>query len=483
MDKNSGDNRFPTENTQEQHDAPLASPKQLNTLFRLAIRLIAVGVLLYVSLNHLDKIGEALMKLYQLLRPLLIGGLIALILNAPMGALERLLFFLSRKMGVRKVRKKVISFIALALTFLLAVLIIYLIGNTIIPQLISSTRNILQKAQTNIPAAIPKLMSLLDRMEGIGIDTSSLEEWVAGFNVNEVLNTVSENAMKILNTLTDSIGSIISGASSIISGTFTAFTAVIFSLYILANKKELSCQCKKLSYAYLKKSAAERLFEICSLTSKTFSNFISGQCLDALLLGSLCFVTMTIFRFPYALAISTLITVTAVIPYIGSFLGGAFGVLLMILDNPLQALLFVALFIVDQQIDNHLLYPRVVGGSVGLPAIWTFAAVIIGGSIWGVLGMVLFIPLFSVLYTLIRTNVGKRLEARGISAEALEAELREDALPVLSEPSSLPAEASEPAKAAPPLSERIKALRTSAAAWLSARLPEKKRDDTGDSEE
>lgn len=155
---------------------------------------------------------------------------------------------------------------------------------------------------------------------------------------------------------------------------------------------------------------------------ETFSNFISGQCLEAVILGTMFFISMNIFGFPYPLAISSLIAATAIIPYIGAFLGCFFGMLLMIIDDPIKALWFLLMFLIIQQIENNFIYPRVVGGSVGLPAIWTFTAVIIGGGVCGIVGMILFIPLFSVLYTLLRGNVHSRLDARGIVIESEEEE-------------------------------------------------------------
>ncbi len=379
-------------------------------LFLLALKLVAIGIILYVSLNHLDKIGGALQWLYSVFSPLLTGVLLAFVLNTPMCALERLLSRIFAYFG-KTPRKRLISTLALTLTFLIAILIIVLIGNTIIPQVIDSLTGIIQKVQNNLP----RYIEMLTELERFGVDTDSLAEWISSIDLNAIIQKITDNAMSI-------IGTVASSATSIVTWLFTAITAVVFAIYILANKKVLGEQLFKIGYAYGKKSMVDKAGEICAMTAKTFSQFISGQCLDACILGILCFITMTIFRFPYALAISALITVTAIIPYIGAFLGVAFGVLLMILDDPIRALLFVVLFIVVQQIDNHLIYPRVVGNSVGLPAIWTFAAVIVGGGVFGVVGMVLFIPLFSVVYTLIRSNVHNRLTERGISVDSFHSE-------------------------------------------------------------
>lgn len=370
-----------------------------DSIFHLALKLVAIGIVLYVTLSHIDKVGAVLGGIYDLLMPLLMGALLALVLNTPMCALERLCRFIGRRLHLPE-NQRVSSIIALVLTFGLALGLIYFIGNNIVPQIIESVSGIVRKIRDNMP----EYLALLEKY---GVDTDPISSWLRTIDVNKLISQFSEGALNL-------IGTVVSGASSIISGAFNAFTIVVFAIYILANKAKLGMQVKRIMYAYIKKPIVDKTLEICAMTSSTFSSFISGQCLDAVILGLMMFIAMSLFGFPYALAVCSLITVTAVIPYIGAFLGGAFGVLLMVIDEPLRAVFFVVLFIVVQQVDNHLVYPRVVGGSVGLPAIWTFAAVIIGNGVCGILGMILFIPLFSVLYTLIGTNVTSRLKRRGI---------------------------------------------------------------------
>lgn len=378
--------------------------------FAATLKIVLCAVALYVGLNHLGVIFGALKWVYGIFEPLLIGALIALILNTPMRAIEELLRKLASKLRT-KPSGRLIEIIALILTFVAAFLVIYIVGGTVVPQLVESIKTMVSSIQRNIP----EFMKLLDELEGRGINTAPIEKFLSDIDVNDMIKKVTDNAMNIINT-------ILSSATSIVTGLFKAISAVVFAVYILANKKHLGMQLKKLAYAYLKKPTVDHACDIATMSERTFSDFISGQCLDAFILGMLMFITMSIFRFPYALAISVLIMVTALIPYIGAFLGGAFGVLLMIMDDPIRALLFLVLFIVVQQIDNHLIYPRVVGGSVGLPAIWTFAAVIIGGGLFGVLGMVLFIPVFSVFYTILGANVRRRLADRNIVLETDESE-------------------------------------------------------------
>ena len=385
-------------------------PVKIQFPFAGAVKLLVLGVILYVFLSHLGAVGTFFVFLYHLLQPFIIGGLIALVLNTPMNALERLFTWLEGKWHVRE-HKRAKSVLALLLTIVLALLLLTFIANSIIPQVFESLKSLVTAVPTTI---LPKLIDWLKKIDTFGIDTDQLVSWLSDIKLQEVLAGFGNDLVSALASGATTIGGVV---GNLISGTFTGILSIIFAIYVLATKKTLGCQIKRLSYAYLKKSFVDRALGLCSLTADTFSHFISGQCLDAVLLGVLLFLSMTIFRFPYALPVSTLVAVTAVIPYVGAFLGGAFGALLMIANNPLQALLFIVLFVVVQQIDNNFFYPRVVGNSVGLPAIWTFAAVIIGESLLGVVGMLLFIPIFSVLYTLLRNNVRSRLAARGIVVE------------------------------------------------------------------
>ncbi len=404
MDKDNRDLNHEPET--EQSSSPKTKKKE-SELFISAVKLVVIGILLYVTLNHLAVLWGVVKFIYVMLKPLLIGALLAMIFNTLMSAISRFITFICTKLKV-KPRYRAIEISSLVLSLLAAVLLIYIIADSIIPQLVESIVDIVGKIQNSLP----ELYSLLDRIEEYGIDTAPIVEWLSEININELITQFSGEVMNILNT-------VVSGASIFLTGTFTALTSIIFAVYVLANKRSLSIQGKKLAYAYVKESIVDRAIEIGRLTVRTFSGFISGQCLDAVILGIMCFIAMTIFGFPYALAISAMITVTAIIPYVGAFIGGAFGVLLMIIDEPMKAVWFVVLFIVVQQIDNHVVYPRVVGGSVGLPAIWTFAAVIVGGGLWGIFGMVLFIPFFSVLYTILRGAVYNRLGKRGIADEKL----------------------------------------------------------------
>ncbi len=212
-------------------------------------------------------------------------------------------------------------------------------------------------------------------------------------------------------------------AKSIVSGMTTFIIAFVFACYILLQKEKLNIQIHKVMYAYLKKEYVEKILDICSLTYKTFSNFLAGQCLEAAILGTMFVIMMTVFRLPYALLVGVLIAFTALIPIFGAFIGCFIGAFLILMDTPMKALVFVILFLVLQQIEGNLIYPRVVGNSVGLPSIWVLAAVSIGGSLMGIVGMLVFIPAVSVIYTLFRNNVYGQLEKKEIRVDNVSGEL------------------------------------------------------------
>ena len=208
------------------------------------------------------------------------------------------------------------------------------------------------------------------------------------------------------------LNSTITAAVSIVSGVTTFGIALVFAIYILLQKETLSAQMKKLMRAFLPDQVTENILSVADLAYNTFSHFLTGQCLEAVILGTMFFITLSVLRLPYALLVGVLIAFTALIPIFGAFIGCVIGAFLMLMVKPLDALLFVAVFFILQQIEGNLIYPHVVGNSVGLPSIWVLVAVTIGGSAMGIAGMLIFIPLCSVLYSLLRGMVYARLEKK-----------------------------------------------------------------------
>ena len=234
------------------------------------------------------------------------------------------------------------------------------------------------------------------------------------FDWDEIIKKISSLLQNMASTMLDSgIGAI----TNIVGALVNFLIGFVFAIYILLSKESLGSQSKQIIYALLKEKQADKIVEVCSISYRIFSKFLSGQCLEACILGGMFVVVMTIFNLPYALLIGVLIAFCALIPIVGAFIGCGVGVFLILMVSPVKALIFLGLFLVLQQVEGNLVYPKVVGNSVGLPSIWVLAAVTIGGNLMGVIGMLIFIPLCSVAYTLFRMYVKRKLVEKDVPKE------------------------------------------------------------------
>ena len=371
--------------------------------------LIAAGcILIYFFLNETDKLGAAWKALMGILSPFLVGSAIAFVLNVPMRSIEGRL----GKVKAPSLRRAV----AILLTLLSFVLVIVGVVLLLIPQ-IGETVQILT----------PKIVAFFQRIQEITLgflwENPDLLNTVSSFVDLEKLN-LGGIIEKVMNMLGNSVSSLASSALNMVGGITGAVVdgviGLVFAFYCLASKENLGRQGRKLLYAFLPERVTDESLRILRLTNRTFSSFISGQCVEACILGGLFAVAMFILRMPYITLISVLIAVTALVPLVGGFVGCFLGAFFILVNDPMQALIFVIMFLVIQQIEGNLIYPKVVGNSIGLPGMWVLAAVTIGGDLMGVVGMFLMIPLSSVLYTLLREITNKRLAKRNISIEKLD---------------------------------------------------------------
>ena len=222
------------------------------------------------------------------------------------------------------------------------------------------------------------------------------------------------------NSLTTIFNGLISAVGSVAGAVVDAVIALVFAIYCLCRKEILARQCRRLLYSLVPERISDQVVRILRMTNSTFSNFISGQCLEAVILGGLFAIAMAIFKMPYIPLVSVLVSVTALVPVVGAFVGCILGAFFILVSNPLQAVWFVVMFLVLQQIENNVIYPRVVGTSIGLPGMWVLVAVTIGGDLMGVGGMLMMIPVASVLYALLREFTDKRLAERNIAEDKLQ---------------------------------------------------------------
>ncbi|HIU74546.1 MAG TPA: AI-2E family transporter [Candidatus Pelethocola excrementipullorum] len=287
--------------------------------------------------------------------------------------------------------------------------IIYIVSFVVIPQLGAAATKLSNDIQTSVPRFQRWIENLLERYPQVlevaqpylntTPDWDSMIKTVTDFLVNGGTNLVGNT----LSAATQMAGTIVSSVSSLL-------ISFIFACYILIQKEKLSRQCKKSLCAFLPERISAKILQVCSLSHRIFSRFIAGQCLEACILGIMFFIVLSLGKFPYALLISVMIAFLALIPIFGAFIGCVLGAFLILTESPIRALAFIVVFLIVQQIEGNLIYPKVVGGSIGLPSIWVLAAVSLGGSLFGIAGMLIFIPLTSVVYTLFKEEVNRRLD-------------------------------------------------------------------------
>ena len=362
------------------------------------IFILFITILFYLGVKNIVSVAEVAGKVMNLFFPFILGAMVAFIINVPMSKIENLIFKNKEVKG-----KRIVSFL---LTILLVAGIIAVAVTTIVPQIADTLVVIAKK----LPEAYDSLLIWA------GDNLGFIEEYLQKISVDwpEIVNHLSSALRQAASVMVNS-GIVV--VSNIIGAIVNFCIGLVFAIYILMAKENLTRQGKEIIYAVFKTETADKILYVCSLAQKTFSRFISGQCLEACILGFMFFVTMSVFRIPYAMLISVLIAFSALIPIVGAFIGCAVGILLILMVSPVQALIFLVMFLVLQQIEGNFVYPHVVGSSVGLPSMWVLVAVTIGGKLMGVAGMIIFIPLISVLYTLFSLFIKDRLKCKAVSED------------------------------------------------------------------
>lgn len=367
--------------------------------------LILFTIIILIALWNYRLLFEWIGIAFRIILPFILGGGIAFILNIPMSFLEEKIFK-NRHLKDKKIAQKLARPVCLVLTLAIVIGVVVLVMFVVIPELTNTVLSLGKTIQTFIPEAQRFLEELFTDNKN-----EEIQAWIENLNLNagqltdSIMSFFQNGAGNVLNSTMSAIGSIVSGVTTFV-------IAFVFSCYVLLQKEKLSVQVKKVIYAFFSDKRAEWMFEVGSLASKAFSSFFTGQCVEALILGCMFFIVMSILSMPYTLLISVLIAFTALIPIFGAFIGCFVGAFLILMVDPMQMLIFVVTFLILQQIEGNLIYPKVVGSSVGLPSIWVLAAVTIGGSLMGIVGMLIFIPIVSVVYTLFRASVYKHLQKK-----------------------------------------------------------------------
>lgn len=368
---------------------------------------VAACIVLYWILHETDRVKSVFQVIGGIFAPFALGAGFAFIINVPMRSIEGKLTGI-KKAGLRRT-------VAILITFAAVLLVLALVFYLLIPQVIETGEIFI----ASLPPFFVKVQTMINDFL---VDNPDLLEWVQE-NTNFHNIDLGGLFKNFLDMAGDSISAIVSRTISAIGGfaavLVNAVLGIVFAVYALANKETLARQCRKLAYAFLPETWCDNIIRILRLTNSTFSNFLTGQCIEVCILGCMFAIAMAIFRMPYIPLVSVLVAVTAFIPIVGAFIGCIFGAFFILVNNPIQAVGFVVLFLVLQQIENNLIYPRVVGTSIGLPGMWVLVAVTVGGELMGVAGMFLMIPLVSVLYTLLREITHVRLNRRSIEEEKL----------------------------------------------------------------
>ena len=383
----------------------------LDKLDKKTLRTIFLGIsgciLLYWILHSPERVREFLSMVLDLVHPFLVGAGLAFVLNVPMRAFERRIRRFSSGKAVRT--------LALLMTLVLVVLVLAFTCGMLLPQLQQTGMTIAEQFPPFLQKVDGAVRSFLQEHPEMGqwlMDNTDLQAMDWNSMLQQTLDFVGSGIHKVLDHAVSAVG-------GVISSLVTVFVSAIFALYCLSSKERLARQGRTLLYAYLPESLADEVVRVLRIANSTFSNFISGQCIEVIILGSMFAVGMTVFGMPYVPLVSVLVAVTAFIPIVGAWIGCILGAFFILVNDPMQAVWFVVLFLVLQEIENNLIYPRVVGTSIGLPSMWVLVSVTVGGSLMGVAGMVLMIPLVSVIYTLLREYATRRVQQRGIDPEKL----------------------------------------------------------------
>ena len=377
-------------------------PKDSNWHYLKWLGIFVVSIVLFGIINNLDKSMSIMSNIISILSPIFIGLLMAIILNIPVVLFENKIFGkLTRKNG--KIWSKIKRIVSISLSITCFILIATVLSAYIIPEFIRTGQGI-----------ITKLPEYLDQL------TVLLQEWVIKLNlpiepesINLTVDTIASLITSFLGKdYSDIFQTTITTAISLFSSIWNMILGFILAIYIVASKEALMKLIKGLFYAAFSKERADSILLITRLSKQAFEGFITGQCIESLLIGSLTFIGMLIFRFPYALMVSCIISITAFIPIFGAVAGAIIGAILILLVDPIQAIWFLIFILILQQVESNVLYPRIMGQQVGLPSLWVLVAVILGGEFFGIPGIIISVPLCSVLYTLLHEWILKKLREK-----------------------------------------------------------------------
>ena len=378
---------------------------RIENSMKQTVRVMVIGAILLAIALNIGKIGNMIGYALGLIMPVVIGAGIAFVMNVPMRGFEKLFRKLSSKMK-KGISEKKITVISMWLTVICLFLVIVLVITKVVPEIVNSLISLYKV----IEDAIPEMIDFLEK----NIDPKWVDvEWISE-KMTEIFTetNISKMIIKLSNGAYDVLGMVFTVATTTLGTLMSIGISFIVALYMLLSKKKLALQIRKLLYAFLKKPIADKACHVGQLINDTYAKFLSGQCVEAFIIAILLFIVFTLCRLPYASLIGVLAGVLSFIPYIGSWAACAIGALLILIIDPWKALLSVIVYQVVQFLEGQLIYPRVVGSSVGLPPLYTLLAALLGGKLFGIVGVIFFIPLVAVVYVLVKEATNKRLKEK-----------------------------------------------------------------------
>lgn len=356
-----------------------------------------VGVSLFAALMNLSAVLGVAKNLIGLVLPIIAGSILALFINVPMNGIKRQI-----KKAFHKARKqpsdRLVHILSFILTLCAVFLVLFVVLTLLLPEIIQSTRNLYEQIETDIP----QWLAYLDAQQ---INAEWLEELLSEIDGKQIMQHITQGVDILL-------PNVVNALTSTVSGLMTAAFAVIISVYMILGKERVCRHARKLVCAYLKPAWAKSILHFCQVFQKSFTKFLTGQCTEALILGTLMFAAFKVFHLPYGSLVGVLTAVCAIIPYVGAFISCGVSIFLTVLFDPTLVIRCALVYLAVQFIENQLIYPRVVGDSVGLPPLYTLIAAMIGGKLFGILGILFFIPLMAVAIELVREDADQRLSIR-----------------------------------------------------------------------
>lgn len=365
----------------------------MNKQTKQNLMLITFGIVLYLGISNINQILQFIGQIINIILPLIIGGVLAFVLSVPMSGFEKLVDKISNKFNKElSIKTKNLLSLILTLTSLIVILVIVIV--TVAPIIRSSIISVIEQLKVKLP----EWEILLAKYN---LDITQLTKWLDLSNIKNNLNEIKP---------------LVTGIAGTVSSTFSIIMNALFSFivmfYLLLFKKDLARQTKRLLHANLKDEYVDKIINLASLVRKTYSKFLSGQCIESLILGGMMLITLSICGLQYAPLIALLTCVCSFIPYIGAFISCGIGVFLTLLSSPIDAIICLVVYQIVQFIEGQFIYPRVVGSSVGMSPLYTFLAVLIGGRLFGIVGILFFIPLTAVIYTIVRDDTNRKLSNR-----------------------------------------------------------------------